>query len=218
MTRQDDKSADETTHFGFEDVRLDEKQARVDDVFHKVAGRYDVMNDLMSAGLHQAVEGPARRHAEPAEEGALPLISMSRGARGMWRFASSGPAALMAAVTVLDINADMLGGRTRCARKNAGSPTASPLSKPMPRSCRSRTRASMAIRSPSASATCRASTCALAEAYPRAQARRPVPVSRILAGRPARPRSSLYDAYSFNVIPRIGQAVTGDGDSYQISR
>jgi demethylmenaquinone methyltransferase/2-methoxy-6-polyprenyl-1,4-benzoquinol methylase len=47
-------AASDTTHFGFETVPLAEKQAKVDDVFHKVAGRYDLMNDLMSAGLHRA--------------------------------------------------------------------------------------------------------------------------------------------------------------------
>ena len=45
---------DEDTHFGFSTVRLGEKQELVDDVFHKVARRYDLMNDLMSAGLHRA--------------------------------------------------------------------------------------------------------------------------------------------------------------------
>ena len=42
------------THFGFQTVPLGEKQSRVDDVFHKVASRYDLMNDLMSGGLHRA--------------------------------------------------------------------------------------------------------------------------------------------------------------------
>lgn len=45
---------DEETHFGFSTVRLGQKQALVDDVFHKVADRYDLMNDFMSAGLHRA--------------------------------------------------------------------------------------------------------------------------------------------------------------------
>ena len=43
----------ESTHFGFADVALDQKQRLVDDVFHKVAERYDVMNDVMSGGLHR---------------------------------------------------------------------------------------------------------------------------------------------------------------------
>ena len=44
----------EDTHFGYRQVPLGDKQALVDDVFHSVAGRYDLMNDLMSAGLHRA--------------------------------------------------------------------------------------------------------------------------------------------------------------------
>ena len=47
-------NTDGDTHFGFQTVPLDEKQALVDDVFHSVARRYDLMNDLMSAGLHRA--------------------------------------------------------------------------------------------------------------------------------------------------------------------
>ena len=47
------ESADQT-HFGYESVRLEDKQGRVDDVFHSVARRYDLMNDLMSGGLHRA--------------------------------------------------------------------------------------------------------------------------------------------------------------------
>jgi demethylmenaquinone methyltransferase/2-methoxy-6-polyprenyl-1,4-benzoquinol methylase len=44
---------DQTTHFGFRDVPLGDKQTLVNDVFHSVASRYDLMNDLMSAGLHR---------------------------------------------------------------------------------------------------------------------------------------------------------------------
>ena len=44
----------DNTHFCYRDVPLSDKQALVDDVFHKVARRYDLMNDLMSAGLHRA--------------------------------------------------------------------------------------------------------------------------------------------------------------------
>ena len=53
--------ASEQTHFGERAVRLDEKQGLVDDVFHKVADRYDLMNDLMSFGLHRRMEGHSRR-------------------------------------------------------------------------------------------------------------------------------------------------------------
>ena len=42
------------THFGERNVPLEDKQGLVDDVFHSVARRYDLMNDLMSGGLHRA--------------------------------------------------------------------------------------------------------------------------------------------------------------------
>ncbi len=42
-----------TTHFGYQDVSWDEKEEKVGDVFHSVASRYDVMNDLMSLGVHR---------------------------------------------------------------------------------------------------------------------------------------------------------------------
>ena len=44
----------DTAHFGARQVPLEDKQALVDDVFHSVAYRYDLMNDLMSLGLHRA--------------------------------------------------------------------------------------------------------------------------------------------------------------------
>ena len=44
---------DKTTHFGYETVKTEEKQKRVAGVFHSVAARYDLMNDLMSAGIHR---------------------------------------------------------------------------------------------------------------------------------------------------------------------
>jgi demethylmenaquinone methyltransferase/2-methoxy-6-polyprenyl-1,4-benzoquinol methylase len=47
------KNTDNTTHFGYKDVPAGEKQAMVADVFHSVAAKYDVMNDLMSFGVHR---------------------------------------------------------------------------------------------------------------------------------------------------------------------
>ena len=68
------------THFGFRQVPLGDKQALVDDVFHKVARRYDLMNDLMSAGLHRAWKdalvtaiNPPKSDAEKKLCGRLPL-------------------------------------------------------------------------------------------------------------------------------------------------
>ncbi|MEH6448369.1 MAG: bifunctional demethylmenaquinone methyltransferase/2-methoxy-6-polyprenyl-1,4-benzoquinol methylase UbiE [Oleispira sp.] len=47
------KNTENTTHFGYKDVPTEEKQAMVADVFHSVAAKYDVMNDLMSFGVHR---------------------------------------------------------------------------------------------------------------------------------------------------------------------
>ncbi|PJF33340.1 MAG: bifunctional demethylmenaquinone methyltransferase/2-methoxy-6-polyprenyl-1,4-benzoquinol methylase, partial [Phototrophicales bacterium] len=44
---------EQTTHFGFQQVALEEKQKKVAEVFHSVANKYDLMNDLMSAGIHR---------------------------------------------------------------------------------------------------------------------------------------------------------------------
>src|SRR5438445_2175817 len=53
MTRQANKKEVSTTHFGFTEVPIHEKTHRVADVFHSVAPKYDLMNDLMSFGLHR---------------------------------------------------------------------------------------------------------------------------------------------------------------------
>jgi demethylmenaquinone methyltransferase/2-methoxy-6-polyprenyl-1,4-benzoquinol methylase len=46
-------NANETTHFGYKEVNVDEKQSKVAEVFHSVAAKYDIMNDVMSFGIHR---------------------------------------------------------------------------------------------------------------------------------------------------------------------
>src|SRR5258708_15553119 len=109
----------ENTHFGFQQVALGDKQARVDDVFHSVARRYDLMNDLMSGGLHRAWKGvlvtalnPPKARASPdspAMRGAQPfaLLDLAGGTGDVaFRAIEAGGAGLRA--TVLDIHTDML--------------------------------------------------------------------------------------------------------------
>ena len=52
-TSTDKSTQEEKTHFGYESVDWSEKQSKVNDVFHSVAHRYDIMNDLMSGGIHR---------------------------------------------------------------------------------------------------------------------------------------------------------------------
>ena len=75
-------AAGDHTHFGRRTVRLDEKQSLVNDVFHSVANRYDLMNDLMSFGLHRAWKDALVAKARPSSA-ALLLTSMSRAALPM---------------------------------------------------------------------------------------------------------------------------------------
>ena len=102
---------DDTTHFGFKTVPLGEKQARVNEVFHSVARRYDLMNDLMSGGMHRLWKDRfvARVKPRPGEA----ILDMAGGTGDVaFRMARRG-----ALVTVADINAEMLEvGRRRAKR------------------------------------------------------------------------------------------------------
>src|SRR5690606_5211919 len=97
------------THFGTRTVPLGEKQGLVDDVFHKVAARYDLMNDLMSGGIHRLWKDRMVARLAPPRQGARPyrVLDMAGGTGDIaMRIldASHG----FAHVTVSDINADML--------------------------------------------------------------------------------------------------------------
>ena len=104
----------DNTHFGFREVPLGEKQALVDDVFHKVAQRYDLMNDLMSAGLHRAWKDALVTAINPPKsEREFTLLDVAGGTGDIsFRTIAAGGPGTRAAVA--DINADMLGvGRER---------------------------------------------------------------------------------------------------------
>jgi demethylmenaquinone methyltransferase / 2-methoxy-6-polyprenyl-1,4-benzoquinol methylase len=96
------------THFGYQSIPLEEKQGRVDDVFHSVARRYDLMNDLMSGGLHRlwkdalvtAVNPPKRTRP-------FKLLDLAGGTGDVaFRVAEAGGPNTR--VAVCDINAEML--------------------------------------------------------------------------------------------------------------
>src|SRR5580765_8069439 len=104
MAKAKEKQAD----FGFRRVPLADKQALVDDVFHSVASRYDLMNDLMSAGLHRAWKDVLANTVNPPK-GNRPfaLLDVAGGTGDIaFRVAQAGGTGTRA--TVLDINADML--------------------------------------------------------------------------------------------------------------
>src|ERR1700722_1277850 len=107
---------DETTHFGFREVPLGDKQTLVNDVFHSVAQRYDLMNDLMSAGLHRVWKNLMINALNPPRGDAPFALLDVAGGTGDIAFRAAKAAGSGFRATVCDINFDMLAvGRERAA-------------------------------------------------------------------------------------------------------
>src|SRR6476619_7837966 len=108
------------THFGFKTVDLDAKQGLVDDVFRSVARRYDLMNDLMSFGLHRAWKDALVTAVNPPKGRPFALLDIAGGTGDVaLRAIAAGGERTRA--TVCDINADMLAvGRERAAAGGLG--------------------------------------------------------------------------------------------------
>jgi len=211
------------THFGARQVPLADKQALVDDVFHSVAPRYDLMNDLMSLGLHRAWKDALVTALDPPKSRPFALLDIAGGTGDVaMRVIAAGGEFTRA--TVCDINPDMLAvGRERA---EAHSPTLpSPATgggigmgitftegnaEALPFADRSFDAVTIAFGIRNVPRI----DVALAEAF------------RVLkiGGKflclefstvdvPGLDR--LYDFYSFNVIPALGRAVAGDAESYR---
>lgn len=107
------------TSFGYEQVAAGDKQARVDSVFHQVAERYDLMNDLMSAGMHRLWKDAMVASLAPPKRSAEPWLCLDvAGGTGDIAFRTLEASCGTAKVTVLDINGSMLGvGRERAEKK-----------------------------------------------------------------------------------------------------
>jgi demethylmenaquinone methyltransferase/2-methoxy-6-polyprenyl-1,4-benzoquinol methylase len=202
----------ETAHFGSRQVPLEDKQGLVDDVFHSVARRYDLMNDLMSLGLHRAWKNALVTAVNPPKTRPFALLDIAGGTGDVaFRVIESGGPDTRA--TVCDINADMLDvGRGRAvARALEGTVTfAEANAESLPFADRSFDAVTIAFGIRNVPRIGQA----LAEAH------------RVLkiGGKflclefsavdvPGLDR--LYELYSFNVIPALGRLVAGDAESYR---
>src|SRR5262249_4607255 len=106
------------THFGFRQVELADKQALVDDVFHRVARRYDLMNDLMSGGLHRAWKDDLVTAVNPPKGATVFRHLDVAGGTGDVAFRVIDAGGSGTRVTVADVNAAMLAvGRERAAER-----------------------------------------------------------------------------------------------------
>jgi demethylmenaquinone methyltransferase/2-methoxy-6-polyprenyl-1,4-benzoquinol methylase len=202
----------QTTHFGARQVPLEEKQGLVDDVFRSVARRYDLMNDLMSFGLHRAWKDALVTALNPPKDRPFALLDIAGGTGDVaMRLVERGGERTRA--TVCDINADMLDvGRERAVARGLDDAItfAEGNAEALPFADRSFDAATVAFGIRNVPRIDRA----LAEAH------------RVLkiGGKfvclefsaidvPGLDR--LYDFYSFNVIPALGRMVAGDADSYR---
>lgn len=199
-----------TTHFGFETVDKADKQGRVAGVFHSVAAKYDIMNDLMSAGVHRIwkrftieLSGVRRGHS---------VLDIAGGTGDLAAKFSKlvGPEGR---VVLADINESMLRvgrdkltdrgivGNIEYAQANAE-----------------------ALPFPDNSFDCITIAFGLRNVTDKDKALRSMlrvlkPGGRLLVLEFSKPRNELlskaYDRYSFSVLPAMGKLITNDGDSYR---
>ena len=206
-------AASDSTHFGFETVPLAEKQAKVDDVFHKVAGRYDLMNDLMSAGLHRLWKEALLTTLKPPRDRAFAHLDVA-GGTGDVAFKVLEAGGPRTEVTVLDINAEMLAvGRERAQKRFPGDDrihfvqgNAEELG--LPDNAFDAYTIAFGIRNVPRIDK------ALSEAY-RVLKRGGRFLCLEFSHVDVPLLDKVYEAYSFNVIPPMGKMVTGEAEPYQ---
>jgi len=201
----------EETHFGFSNIPLNEKQGRVDDVFHKVADRYDLMNDLMSGGLHRAWKDVLVGKVRPSKTAPFLHLDVAGGTGDVaFRIVEAGGP--QTEVTVLDINADMLRvGRERAEKRGLGQlefVEANAEALPLPDNHFDAYTIAFGIRNVPRIAV------ALKEAH-RVLKRGGRFLCLEFSEVDVPGLDKIYDAFSFSAIPAIGKAVTGDGEPYR---
>lgn len=200
------ETAEETASFGYEDIPAAEKEHRVGAIFSNVARKYDVMNDAMSVGMHRLWKDKFVRRVRPQPGEAI--LDMAGGTGDIaFRMAPSG-----AHITVSDINQDMLDvGIERAAKRGIeGLEWSRQNAEALTFTDRSFDAYTIAFGIRNVTHIDRA----LAEAH------------RVLkfGGRffclefsttqwPG--FSEIYDAYSHRLVPKLGQMIAGDADSYR---
>ncbi|MBU3068891.1 bifunctional demethylmenaquinone methyltransferase/2-methoxy-6-polyprenyl-1,4-benzoquinol methylase UbiE [Aestuariicella sp. G3-2] len=202
-------SEKKTTHFGFQEVPVEEKAGRVADVFHSVAAKYDLMNDLMSGGIHRLwkrftieLSGVRRGHK---------VLDIAGGTGDLsYKFSKLvGPEGL---VVLADINESMLRvGRDRLTDRGvAGNLVVSQAD-------------AQFLPFPDNTFDCITIAFGLRNVTDKDLALRSMlrvlkPGGRLLVLEFSKPQSELltkaYDTYSFKLLPFMGKLVTNDADSY----
>ena len=201
------ENRESTTHFGFQEVPETEKAARVADVFHSVASRYDLMNDFMSAGLHRLWKRYAVLQAglRPGQR----VLDVAGGTADLTRLflKEVGPGGQ---VVLTDINFSMLReGRDRMLNLGRLPPTVQCDAEKLP--------------FPDGGFDCVCVAFGLRNMTHKEQALAEMtrvlkPGGRLLVlefSRVWAPLAPLYDAYSFKLLPLMGKLVAKDEASYR---
>ena len=198
----------DTVDFGFSSVAREEKRLRVRDVFDSVARRYDLMNDIMSLGIHRLWKRDFVSMMDPRPNRTLLDLAGGTGDISfLWRKRGGGP------VLLTDINAQMLGvGRTRAEQRGliGGISFAVTDAESLPVPDRTVDRVSIAF----GLRNCTDKNRVLAEAF-----RVLKPGGRFFclefSTLQVAVAAPLYERWSFAALPAIGERVAGDRASYQ---
>lgn len=201
------RSAMTQTHFGFKKVNEEDKARRVRGVFDSVASKYDIMNDLMSMGMHRAWKAYAVMVAHLQAGDAVLDIAGGTGDMAQAFAKQAGP---QGTVVHTDINLAMLRqGRDRLLDEGLMLPTTACDAEALPFADASFNVVCVSFGLRNMTHKDRA----LAE-----MARVLKPGGKLLVlefSKVAQPLSKVYDWYSFEVLPRLGKMVAGDDASYR---
>ena len=196
-----------TTHFGFETVDEKDKARHVRGVFESVAPRYDLMNDLMSAGLHRAWKAYTVMVANLREGDQVLDIA---GGTGDLSLAFSRKVGSTGTVVHTDINEAMLNvGRDRLINLGVVLPTlvCDAEALPFPDNHFDLVSVAFGLRNMTHKDEALKEMCRVLK-----------PRGRLLVlefSKVAQPLAKAYDWYSFQVLPRLGKLVAGDDSSYR---
>ncbi len=196
-----------STHFGFQTVDETEKASRVRGVFDSVASRYDVMNDLMSMGMHRAWKKytVAVANLKPGQR----VLDIAGGTGDLSR-AFARQVGETGMVVHTDINEAMLRqGRNRLLDEGLVLPTNLCDAEKLPYKNESFDLVSVAfgLRNMTHKDQALAEMCRVLK-----------PGGRLLVlefSKVAKPLAKPYDWYSFNILPKLGQMIAGDAESYR---
>jgi demethylmenaquinone methyltransferase/2-methoxy-6-polyprenyl-1,4-benzoquinol methylase len=205
-----DQKQDQTTHFGYEQVKSADKADRVADVFHSVAAKYDIMNDLMSGGVHRLWKRLTIEQSGARRGHTILDIAGGTGDLTMKFSRIVGPAGK---VVLADINDSMLNvGRDKLLDRgvagNVEFVQANAEALPFPDNTFDVITIAFGLRNVTDK-----------DAALRSMARVLKPGGKLMVlefsktDNPA--LTKMYDFYSFNILPKMGQMIAGDAESYR---